>query len=342
MKTISTSLVAGFLSISCFAQIHSSGINLINGNNVGIGTANPGDRLEISSSFNPNGPTCISCPPPNTPGIRFSTSMMASTSPSTYYWDIDAAQSLEFKTKINNGNFTDILKMTIDQTRIFTNEAIVTPDFVVQSSPSISGANAMLSIGVRKDLNSGQWFSTSSTANGVAFITNNAGGLEIKTGISNQNQTDNALVISSSGNIGIGTANPNAKLMVSDGNLKINSGDLLVDAGRFVVGDGNDHQFEVNEDGYVIAREILVDINQAIPDYVFEESYALMPLNELRDYIAYNKHLPNIPSAKEFETKGGIELGELSRLLLEKQEEMLLYILQLEERLNRFENHLID
>jgi hypothetical protein len=63
-----------------------------------------------------------------------------------------------------------------------------------------------------------------------------------------------------------------------------------------------------------------------------------MPLNELKSYIRNNKHLPNIPSAKEIETKNGeVDLGEMNRLLLEKLEETTLYIFQLEERIKVLE-----
>jgi hypothetical protein len=62
-----------------------------------------------------------------------------------------------------------------------------------------------------------------------------------------------------------------------------------------------------------------------------------MPLNELRTYIKTNSHLPNIPSAKEMEASE-VDLGEMNRLLLEKTEELTLYILQLEERIKSLES----
>jgi hypothetical protein len=61
-----------------------------------------------------------------------------------------------------------------------------------------------------------------------------------------------------------------------------------------------------------------------------------MPLNELKTFINTQQHLPNIPSEKEFQ-KDGVDIGELNRLLLEKVEELTLYILQLEERISKIE-----
>lgn len=74
----------------------------------------------------------------------------------------------------------------------------------------------------------------------------------------------------------------------------------------------------------------------AIPDYVFGPNYDLMSLPELRKFVQEKHHLPNIPSAAEY-AQNGVDLGELNRLLLEKTEELTLYILQLEERLKALE-----
>jgi hypothetical protein len=69
---------------------------------------------------------------------------------------------------------------------------------------------------------------------------------------------------------------------------------------------------------------------------VFEENYRKPGLEELRTFIAENKHLPNIPSASEVEKKG-IEVGDMQRRLTEKVEELTLYILELESRIKKLE-----
>jgi hypothetical protein len=94
--------------------------------------------------------------------------------------------------------------------------------------------------------------------------------------------------------------------------------------------------FRVKTNGEVFARRYTTTLNN-IPDYVFEPNYKLLTLDELRSYITTNKHLPNVPSANEF-AETGVDLGELNRLLLEKVEELTLYILQLEERTKRLED----
>jgi hypothetical protein len=94
-------------------------------------------------------------------------------------------------------------------------------------------------------------------------------------------------------------------------------------------------QFKVTGNGEVFARRYTTTLTN-IPDYVFKVGYQLMPLNELKTFINTQQHLPNIPSEKEFQ-KDGVDIGELNRLLLEKVEELTLYILQLEERISKIE-----
>ncbi len=89
--------------------------------------------------------------------------------------------------------------------------------------------------------------------------------------------------------------------------------------------------------GMVHSREVRVDLEAGEgPDYVFEENYDLRSLEETKAYIHTNKHLPEVPSAKEMEANG-IELGDMNMLLLKKIEELTLYILEQEERIKRLE-----
>jgi hypothetical protein len=94
--------------------------------------------------------------------------------------------------------------------------------------------------------------------------------------------------------------------------------------------------FQVMGEGIVYARELNL-MTDNFPDYVFEKNYNLLPLDSLSSYIDQQKHLPNIPSAKEILLNGGnFSVGELQLKMLEKIEELTLYILQLKS-----ENELI-
>ncbi|WP_422008191.1 hypothetical protein [Roseivirga pacifica] len=65
----------------------------------------------------------------------------------------------------------------------------------------------------------------------------------------------------------------------------------------------------------------------SVPDYVFSTNYELKTLKEVEDFINANSHLPNIPSSKEIESNGQ-DVGELQLKLLEKIEELTLYVIE--------------
>lgn len=122
---------------------------------------------------------------------------------------------------------------------------------------------------------------------------------------------DERMIITKDGKVGIGTMPP----------LNVMNGYRL-----FV------------EDG-IATRDVLVK-EGAWPDYVFDVDYRLMPLAELRDFLKRQRHLPHIPAAAELEAQGGVALGDMARHLTRTVEEQALYILQLEEKLERMERSL--
>jgi hypothetical protein len=87
----------------------------------------------------------------------------------------------------------------------------------------------------------------------------------------------------------------------------------------------NGKLLQVNSDGLLLVREI--KLNQTWADYVFEKQYPLMSLSELEKFVIKNKHLPNVPTAKEIE-ENGIGLSETNRIFIEKIEELTLYLIE--------------
>ena len=81
---------------------------------------------------------------------------------------------------------------------------------------------------------------------------------------------------------------------------------------------------------------VVVDSTTVHPDYVFDPTYELMPLNELADFVAKNRHLPNVQSTKERqENHGRIVLSEIPLQLLEKVEELTLYTINQQQHIDR-------
>lgn len=126
-----------------------------------------------------------------------------------------------------------------------------------------------------------------------------------------------------------------------------NSGALLIDAGfagnapdklwmmaqvqigpnKIISGAHTNYSLAVS--GKIVAKEAIVTLDNWA-DYVFEEDYELKPLEEVAQFIKNNKHLPDVPSAKTV-LQDGISLGEMDSILLQKIEELTLYMLQLKE-----------
>ena len=79
--------------------------------------------------------------------------------------------------------------------------------------------------------------------------------------------------------------------------------------------------------GKILAGEVEIRDVANIPDYVFKADYKLKSLKEVEAFIKQNNHLPEVPSAKEFEEKG-MKMGEMNNTLLKKVEELTLYMIE--------------
>lgn len=78
--------------------------------------------------------------------------------------------------------------------------------------------------------------------------------------------------------------------------------------------------------GIIHAKEVKVSLD-GLADYVFAPSYNLMPLTEVEQFVKINKHLPSIPSANEVK-EDGLNMGEMQNKLLQKIEELTLYLIE--------------
>lgn len=99
----------------------------------------------------------------------------------------------------------------------------------------------------------------------------------------------------------------------------------------------NPFGYKLAVNGTIGAKAVKVEISStAWADYVFDNKYKLKSINELDLFIRTYKHLPNIPSATNVE-KDGIDIATMDAKLLEKIEELSLYIIQLNKRIELLE-----
>jgi len=145
------------------------------------------------------------------------------------------------------------------------------------------------------------------------------GGKEVNAGkIGYQAFTAGALDI-----IGAGTVSGNRKIKFwTEGGAEF--------AGTVGIGTVANSLYRFSVNGTVRSTEVVVETGWA--DYVFEKNYRLMPLDEVEKFILQNKHLPNIPSAKEIEEKG-LQLGDTQKRMMEKIEELTLYVIELKKEI---------
>ncbi|RPH32184.1 MAG: hypothetical protein EHM93_10210 [Bacteroidales bacterium] len=118
-------------------------------------------------------------------------------------------------------------------------------------------------------------------------------------GFIEMNGGSRAIVIKKNGNVGIGTTNPLYKLAV---------------------------------EGTIAAREVKVTA-ESWADFVFRPTYKLRTLGEVEQFIKTNSHLPEIPSAAEVK-ENGVSLGEMNAKLLQKVEELTLYMIELQKQVD--------
>ena len=166
-------------------------------------------------------------------------------------------------------------------------------------------------------------------------------------------------LICNDGNVGIGVSTPTYKLHIESNNenilflkntaqdqdndrfsIKIHdnvvtfAADGTSTAPDFLFKRYNKDALRITANG-IFCKKVTVNVDFGA-DFVFEPNYNLLPLSELEKFVTTNKHLPNIPSEKEIQ-KNGLNLGNTDIKLLQKIEELTLYIIDLNKRIGKLE-----
>lgn len=137
-------------------------------------------------------------------------------------------------------------------------------------------------------------------------------------------------------------------LSVFDGNLRINKGNAIISNGDAIISNGDaiisSGSLSISTNriptgtqklmvgGSIYCEEVKVAIQANWPDYVFSPAYQLPSILEVERFIKTKHHLPGIPSATEIK-ENGVELGEMQCKLLEKIEELTLYLIEQEKNI---------
>ncbi len=103
-------------------------------------------------------------------------------------------------------------------------------------------------------------------------------------------------------------------------------------SGKVAIGGTYASGYKLSVDGKIACEEVLVDDDGSWPDYVFDDSYQLMNLRELDQNIQEYKHLPGIPSSADVK-ENGVLVGDFQKKLLEKIEELTLYLIQQDNKI---------
>ncbi len=129
--------------------------------------------------------------------------------------------------------------------------------------------------------------------------------------------------------VGIGLSNPRYRLDVK-GVFNMRT---AYNSPSFKINDQN--FLELDEKGQFVLNSFKMKYanEKQWSDKVFEENYGLLSLKEVENFIAKNKHLPNVPSATEV-VKNGIAIDEMVSKLLEKVEELTLYTIQQQKEID--------
>ncbi len=173
-----------------------------------------------------------------------------------------------------------------------------------------------------------------SSGSGITITQNNAGNSAVTLHNANGSGKSYSLRSTNTGNFSIYDNNNSAERLTINniGNVKI-VGKLQVGSNTQTTGPHTDAMLTIGgTTGKLVAKQIYVTASNWA-DFVFANDYNLRKLSDVEEYYKTNKHLPEIPSAKEVE-ENGVSVGEMNKLLLQKIEELTIYVVEQQKQID--------
>lgn len=116
-----------------------------------------------------------------------------------------------------------------------------------------------------------------------------------------------------------------------------NSPTSRVIIGDGVLGNSNHANAKLQVGGKIVAKELYILNSNNWPDYVFDSTYTVMPLAQTEAFYQQHHHLPGVPSAAQVDSTG-IDVAQMSAILLQKVEELTLIIVEQQKQIDALKN----
>jgi hypothetical protein len=284
---------------------------LIASGNLGIGVTNPWAKLDVRTpGANAGDQYALNLQNPSS--AAYATVNLTLSSGSSSFSTVGAQRN-------NSGSGSTLFFQTSDNTggiqpRMYINEA---------GNVGIGAQNYVSKLTVTSTSTAdGVWVSGTGTTN-VALLNNMTPGAW-----NSITQTGDNMIMWK----GSGIDNSDAGGLVLGPWSNYATGIRIAPTGNVGIGVANPGTYKLAVEGTMGARKVKVT-QASWSDFVFEKNYQLPSLKEVEEFIHTNKHLPGIPTTKEVE-KNGLDVGDTQALLLQKIEELTLYIIQQQKEID--------